>query len=98
MKKLKLNVDELAVASFDVESGRNASGTVVGHATVRCDGEYTYHYPLSCDTICGTYKCTDEASCAYGSCGDYTRIQTCQGGETCGMSCDPTCYTCAQTC
>jgi hypothetical protein len=99
MNKLKLHLDELAVESFSVEPAVPPRGTVVGHETyIRC-GQYTVDYPLSCDHVCNTYYCTDEVSCAWSAC-DCTQVSTCQGNQSCGISCayENTCYTCEQTC
>lgn len=65
MKKLKLNVDELAVASFDVNTGESGRGTVMAHKPP------TPTYGHTCDEWCyhtrdGDYTCmyTCNASCA----------------------------------
>jgi len=99
MRKFKLDMEDLAVDSFDILPKGAARGTVVGHVTAtHCGGEYTIDYPLSCDGLCGSYKCTDEFSCAYTGCGDCTNIQTCQANPSCGVSCIDTCFTCPQHC
>ncbi|HEX6370114.1 MAG TPA: hypothetical protein VF006_14430 [Longimicrobium sp.] len=89
MKKLKLQIEDLAIESFATAAQAGDEGTVVGHATQ--GNKYT------CDPRVGTcfgYTCID-ATCDK-TCGD-----TC--GDTCDFTCDPavgTCfgYTCAGAC
>ncbi|MDB4950865.1 MAG: hypothetical protein JWM27_3514 [Gemmatimonadetes bacterium] len=84
MRKLRLDLDALSVDSFETAAAEPERGTVHAH--------------LSRDGVCSTYFCTDEESCAYTGCGDCTLVDTCQANESCGISCRPTCFTCAQTC
>lgn len=68
MRKLKLQVEELVVDSFEaVGSGRKAAGTVRGYETI--------------DGTCGNWTCQANISCAYGcsnACGTLVN-KTCDG-------------------
>lgn len=78
--KLKLNLDELAVDSFDTTKNEAKTGTVFGE---QC----------TCYTNCSCPGCpTCDASCN-GSC-DYTCDVSCYGtcGDTCDNSCNGTCF------
>jgi hypothetical protein len=95
MNKLKLDLDQLTVESFDTDaSGIARRGTVRAHSHLcaptiadltclnTCD---------TCDNTCGSCG----ASCG-GTCG-------CTGGYSCGGTCggscvDPTCNTCFTNC
>jgi hypothetical protein len=84
--KLKLNLDELTVDSFDTSAKENKRGTVVGQ---QC----------TCWTYCAQQTCpgcpTCDATCAY-TCDD----ATCPQCPTCAQSCNGSCdcatydYTC----
>lgn len=85
MKKLKLQIDELAIESFETAAVTANEGTVVGHATQ--GRNYT------CDPAVGTcfgYTC-------YETCGMETKGDTCL--YTCDPAVG-TCfgYTCAGAC
>lgn len=74
MKKLDLNLDQLAVESFDTGGERLLRGTVRGNDV----SDTTCHQRLctcpsmrTCETDCGDYTCGGD---------------TC-GGATCGSSC-----------
>ncbi|HWK90327.1 MAG TPA: pinensin family lanthipeptide [Longimicrobium sp.] len=55
MRKLKLDLEELAVESFETEALREARGTVEGHE------QYTYY--------CNSIECTaNGASCVWSRC------------------------------
>lgn len=99
MKKLRLDVEQMEVESFDIDYGREG-GTVVGH-----------HVPThTCDMQCGdtVRTCNQEltcllwdtcyeSGCGYETC-DYTCHScppTCIHDDTCGASCD---YTCGYSC
>jgi hypothetical protein len=105
MKKLKLDIDDLAVESFSVDKAGARLGTVQGQDfTLQCGG--TNVCTASCNGTC------------YGSCGgngcrtiEYVSCDhTCatqdilcggSGNTTCNQPCGQTCdYTCdvAQTC
>lgn len=82
MKKIRIDVDALAVESFaTTPEPRREKGTVRGHASMD-ETCLDYSCEGSCDwTFCVPY-CTDEG-CAP------TPAGTCQ---TCGGSCGATCY------
>jgi hypothetical protein len=75
MKKLKLELDNLAVESFDTTATHKSRGTVIGEQCT-C---YTY-----CNTCPGCPTC--DATCAY-TCDD----ATCPQCPTCAASCNGTC-------
>jgi hypothetical protein len=81
MNKLKLDLDELSVESFDTAFSADAKGTVLG----KQDSAYT------CGTCAGYYTCdaSCDASCN-GTCFNTCAGATCNG--TCGFSCAPSCY------
>lgn len=87
MKKLRLQLDDLRIDSFDTTAPQKAKGTVFGeqctcYTNCTCPGCPTCYQ--SCNGSC-------DASCN-GSCG-----ATCDG--TCGATCEDTCYnTCAVSC
>ena len=101
MKKLKLNLDALAVETFATDDRREGRGTVAGQGftnlciTYRCDGTNlcTGGGGGSCDGTC--YATCGDVNCAsyeVGNCGtDYAdcgsvNIDTC--AYTCGV-CEP---------
>jgi hypothetical protein len=78
MRKLKLDLIDLEVTSFETATELDARGTVAGHKTAppppsnpTCDG-----YMASCDDA---YTC---AACVTQSCAG-TCEASCWGGETC---------------
>lgn len=77
--KLTLNLDDLAVDTFDTTTAGNAKGTVFGEQCT-C---YTH-----CDTCPGCPSCDPScvATCLY-TCDDVS----CLGGDTCGYTCDDYC-------
>jgi len=80
MRKLKLDVADLEVASFDTDRSTEVRGTVAGHKTD----------PLA--TANGGVTCDNGETC-YASCGD-TCQGTCSGG-VCGswpLTYCPQCY------
>jgi hypothetical protein len=87
--KLKLNLDQLAVDSFDTAARQAEKGTVFGEqctcwTNCTCPG-----CPTCDDTDCGQHTC--DASCN-GSCD-----ASC--GGTCDASCNGTCdWTCGPRC
>jgi len=88
MIKLKLNLDALAVESF--ETGQNdGTGTIHGQALQPLEPEpITDKSPLmSCKTCFGTCR-TCDISCG-GTCFDATCL-SCFTCATCGESCGPT--------
>jgi hypothetical protein len=89
MNKMKLNLDALAVESFDTSASAREKGTVFGEQCTcptactcpgcpTCDG--------TCPFTCDDYSCNGEATCAGHTCDG-----TCHGEETCGFSCWDTC-------
>jgi hypothetical protein len=86
--KLKLNLDDLSVDSFDTAGAQKQKGTVFGE---QC----------TCWTQCGQNTCpgcpTCDATCN-ATCGGATCAGSCYGtcgGDTCGASCYGTCdYSC----
>lgn len=90
MNKLKLNLDELSVESFDTMKSEKTRGTVVGEQCT-C---YTY-----CDTCPGCPTCdascngTCDASCN-GTCYEATCVDCGSGDYTCDGYCTVNDYTC----
>ena len=85
-KALKLEIDELAVESFETAAASGERGTVHGHATLKtCPGRDT------CDAAAGT--CYDSCVCgtAYP---DYCPLPTYELAPSCMDTCD----TCLETC
>ena len=75
MRKLKLDLDVLAVESFAMDAAREKPGTVRGHDSD--SGHQTC--ADSCDGVCGSYCCgsgTEPNSC------DFSCIWTC---DTCNQ-------------
>lgn len=94
MRKLVLNLDSLAVQSFDTTpAGEGARGTVQGRGM-------GVHEPAS-HPDCPSPLCVDTplASCD-GSCGRQTYCyESCNGTcESCGYTCAASCGTCGDTC
>jgi hypothetical protein len=94
MHKLKLDLDQLIVESFDTNaSGLARRGTVRAFSHV-CGPTVI---DFTCMNTCGT--CDATCSCG-GSCGGTCG---CTGGYTCGGTCngtcaEPTCNTCFTNC
>jgi hypothetical protein len=98
MRKLKLELDNLSVESFDTTATQKKKGTVFGEqctcwtycAQQTCPGCPT------CDNTCA-YTC-DDATCVY-TCDDNTCPYTCDD-NTCVYTCNESaCYgTCNRTC
>ena len=94
MNKLKLQLEDLLVDSFDTTPVQKEKGTVFGEQCT-CYTNCTCPGCPSCDATCPAtcaYTC-DDASCAgscgascYGSC-DYSCDCT-NGGDTCAFSCN----------
>lgn len=87
MRKLTLNLDQLAVDSFNTVAERRSEGTVFGeqctcYTNCTCPGCPTCD--VSCDGTCGD-TCGD--SCG-GSCGDSCYHHSC---NYCPTHQDPTC-------
>ena len=84
MKKLRLDLDDLAVESFDTTQAQREKGTVFGE---QC----------TCQTACTCPGCPTCYDSCNGTCGD-TCAASCNG--TCDYSCGGTCYewTCGYDC
>lgn len=87
--KLKLNLDELSVDTFDTSArGPGQRGTVRANECCAC---------CCCCPCCCTFGCTAATDCGqatcgvscYGTCGEYTCQASCNG--TCDYSCNGTC-------
>jgi hypothetical protein len=75
--KLKLNLEQLTVDSFDTTATQKERGTVFGEQCT-CYTQCTCPGCPSCDATCPN-------TCAY-TCDDNTCLASCNG--TCGGSCD----------
>jgi hypothetical protein len=84
--KLKLDLDQLAVDSFDTADARPRRGTVFGEQCT-CPTACTCPGCPTCDATC-------PATCV-NTCDDYTCANSCNG--TCGASCN-TCNFACNTC
>lgn len=95
MKKLKLNLDEILVETFEVRGrGARAGGTVHGRDVSQWEGDGCTHEtnegvgtcsPFSCGEItCADAGCggTNEPSCDYNACGESVSC----AGDVCGES------------
>ncbi|HEU0012332.1 MAG TPA: hypothetical protein VFQ45_01540 [Longimicrobium sp.] len=82
--KLRLDLDQLHVESFDTHPGEaQRRGTVHGHQ------QYCYY--------CCCYPCCCGGGTAHTACGQYTCAASCNG--TCDASCNGTCdASCNGTC
>lgn len=79
--KLKLNMEDLSVDSFDTTRGEQARGTVVGEQQCTC-------YTLCTCPGCPTCDATCPATCAH-TCDDAT-CAGCGSAYTCEVSCNYT--------
>jgi hypothetical protein len=88
MRKLTLNLDQLAVDSFDTAAATEKKGTVFGEQCTcqtqcSCPGCPTCDYTcddVTCAASCGSCEPTCDASCWYGQC---------PSNPTCNPSNDP---------
>lgn len=99
-KKLSLNLDQLAVESFDTSTVAKPRGTVRAFditASTCYDNDCGCLSDATCNTACGGYTCE-------GTCGEYTCGNSCvnicpptnHGERTCNA---PTCFnTCHDSC
>lgn len=83
-RKLRLDLEQLAVESFSVSAGDEARGTVHGHGEVPPD-EPASDY----DGVCNTYYASCRGSCA--SC-----VNSCW--NTCNATCASCVVSCPQSC
>ena len=85
MKKLRLNLDQLAVDSFDTSAAAAEKGTVFGEQCT-CQTQCTCPGCPTCDfSACGQNTCQETCleSC-WGSCApEYSCWDTCAGQFTC---------------
>ena len=85
MKKLTLNVEDLAIESFETAEEKREQGTVQGYATNgnqnTCDPLvgtcFGYTCYESCETRCGS--CDYTCDPAVGTCFGYTCYEGCRG-------------------
>ena len=75
MRKIRLDLDELSVESFETNgAGAERKGTVQAHAQTEwntCQGDTCDPGNTcwdSCDGVCGTYFCATQDSCWNPSC------------------------------
>jgi hypothetical protein len=114
MRKLKLDLDELAVESFETTVPEPKQGTIVGNQQFGPGNPGISQYLGTCGRSClmcvpdvGTWwdSCTCQ-TCAGQTCDGPTCFATCYGtclltcaGNTCGGTCYLTCYlTCHASC
>jgi len=95
MRKLKLQLDDLRIDSFDTTPAQQAKGTVFGEQCT-CYTQCTCPGCPTCDASCnGTCAASCNGTCGASCAG--TCDLSCDGGcgtwdPSCGgMSCDPTC-------
>ena len=99
MKKMRLDLDSLAVQSFDTSpEGRAERGTVRGLDSAT--------EPQEPDSIAATCECpppaTNYTACGQFTCGQFTCQWTCDpgcsnvtcGGSTCWQTCPDSCHVC----
>lgn len=87
MNKLKLDLEELGVESFDTQGGVKERGTVVGEQQCSCVG--TCYWQATCAATCA-YTCDDQTCPACPTC-----AASCNGtceGNTCWDSCGASCW------
>jgi hypothetical protein len=104
MKKLKLNLDELAVETFVTDHQEGQRGTVAGYATnlcitYRCDNTNLCTGGDSCDGTCYA-TCGDEPCNSYdAACGGTAYENSCAGGDCFNTDNENTCeHTCLMSC
>jgi hypothetical protein len=84
MNKLKLQIEDLAIESFETARAAGDEGTVVGHATqgnkYTCDPAVGTCFGYTCyETCAGTCPDSCDFTCdpAVGTCFGYTCIDAC---------------------
>ncbi|MGD8778124.1 MAG: pinensin family lanthipeptide [Ignavibacteria bacterium] len=84
MKKLKLNLEDLKVESFEISKSRNTLGTIKGQA----EGSHTV--PAECDSVdylsCEAPTCDCNGTMVICTCPADTLHNTCEGQ---GYTCEP---------
>ena len=83
MRKMKLDVGELDVESFDTAAEKDGRGTVVAHATVRRD-----ECGPSLALPCPTDDCTETCTTRWTKCDCNTLEWTCYVNSTCYDTCN----------
>ena len=95
MAKLKLNLDQLAVDSFNTEVPEKTSGTVFGEQCTcytnctcpgcpTCDNTCPNTCDASCNGSCVSCNNTCDYTCGF-ACGGTQYDATCNGYGTCGV-------------
>ncbi|OGU37171.1 MAG: hypothetical protein A2068_01610 [Ignavibacteria bacterium GWB2_35_6b] len=81
MKKLKLNLDELKVESFNTSIvGKTPKGTVKGHTGTTCETVDNLTYCYTCEYGTCQPSCAPTCvgiTCGQPTCGEYTCAETC---------------------
>lgn len=91
MKKLKLDLDQLAVESFAATDPEPPRGTVKGYYTAPADGCVGSEYPPECYSNNVTYCAGCDYTAEWSNCHNTCYAQTC-------FSCAGTCGSCIRTC
>ncbi|HEU0055113.1 MAG TPA: hypothetical protein VFQ39_18125 [Longimicrobium sp.] len=80
MRKVKLELDSLAVESFATSGRKEERGTVLGHASFRCDSEIVCYSDLVDCPIVDTGSCSGPVgtcvTCGGAGCSGYGGGQT----------------------
>jgi hypothetical protein len=96
MAKLKLQLEDLMIDSFDTTPVEKAKGTVFGEQCT-CWTQCGQNTCPGCPTCNASCNGTCDASACNGTC-DASCNGTC-GGYSCAYTCDWTCeYTCGDSC
>lgn len=90
MKKLRMELDELKVESFETQRAAG-TGTVIGAGVLIGDAvAQTYPNCSAIDACPSAWQCTPNGTCYDPSCAQ---------ADTCAQTCAATCFkTCANTC
>jgi hypothetical protein len=86
--KLRLDLDDLAVDTFDTTRGEKSRGTVFGEqctCQTACNCETAWSCPGNASCGCDSLGHTCQNSCV-GTCGCYTWMTECQCAPTCGAT------------
>jgi hypothetical protein len=87
MGKLRLNLDQLSVDSFDTASPVKEKGTVFGEQECTCPTICSCPGCPTCDYTCDDLTCP--ATC-FGSCGGSCYYTECGGNTIDAHTCNPT--------
>lgn len=85
--KLRMNLEQLAVDSFDTSAAKAGNGTVFGEEIVTRPGDPTCY--VSCDGACETGPQVTYCASCDNTCAGYTcdgRFSDCTCGYICGMT------------